>query len=894
MITLNNENDIRIYYDDNTLLQSIIYKRTKTTREMTQKASQARNMNPKLFPIPSEDITSLKELEMIYINYKLLTIDHQRKANSICMGIYGEGIEERYKLLKSIFLSKKIKDNDIVIDKSISSYINPTLQSHMDYITNEATSSNRNKVNIANKLLDLYNSKNDMNLVEAISVDRFIKDTIDTLNNPEIDYSLNILPYFTPDDLLNLGIYQSNPEDNFYGCSTGNNPNWIIEYKLSNRIDFKPWYKQLLEAYSDLIKDNSNLNKQKVLELGWNPEIFPTMTNIIKSSKITKQAILDKLPKVVDIQDDDNDTIEEASLATVLVPVFIITVFTGTEFGKLITKYTDSIYSHAGLALDHSLKHIYSFNFHTDHTGGGFSDESIEGYKKENSNGKIKVSAIFVTKTDFSKLKAKLDDYITNKNKSHYNVLGILDILVNRSKKSSNDLNMICSQFVDTMLKGIDLDITNKTSNLVLPKDIAESKFDKIVNLFEGLIKDYNPRAIARKVNKFLSSSSIKESTFISEIKESYVFSKNDLYINFEKFEKGDSNICLITGLSGSGKSTLGNSLATKYKAEYIELDIFEHCYGMTDKQLQQAGKVFYTYLSSNKVVWDNLKNRTLTGKELGKEISKFVHYCISWCNNDKSNKYIIEGVQIYSFMTYKEINSYPLVVKNTSMLKSIIQRWKRNGNGKIELMKELKNEFPQLIMWYIENEKEFNKFKKCIIKESLGMNEKNKLNDYKESTSTSEIENSINSILESRISTKSIKSFPSVEFSKDGNLIIKKSKHKLDFTEEYYKSVKLLKIYAKQKNTEGLSYELSKLWFMNNVLEHKLYTSDTKDKTELNKIRGKILNTYNTYLKILCTIDKSFNFQEYYDSTPFSDNVVISKNTISNVISITKDLLKF
>ena len=673
MITLNNENDIRIYYDDNTLLQSIIYKRTKTTREMTQKASQARNMNPKLFPIPSEDITSLKELEMIYINYKLLTIDHQRKANSICMGIYGEGIEERYKLLKSIFLSKeKIKDNDIVIDKSISSYINPTLQSHMDYITNEATSSNRNKVNIANKLLDLYNSKNDMNLVEAISVDRFIKDTIDTLNNPEIDYSLNILPYFTPDDLLNLGIYQSNPEDNFYGCSTGNNPNWIIEYKLSNRIDFKPWYKQLLEAYSDLIKDNSNLNKQKVLELGWNPEIFPTMTNIIKSSKITKQAILDKLPKVVDIQDDDNDTIEEASLATVLVPVFIITVFTGTEFGKLITKYTDSIYSHAGLALDYSLKHIYSFNFHTDHHGGGFSDESIEGYKKENSNGKIKVSAIFVTKTDFSKLKAKLDDYITNKNKSHYNVLGILDILVNRAKKSSNDLNMICSQFVDTMLKGIDLDITNKTSNLVLPKDIAESKFDKIVNLFEGLIKDYNPRAIARKVNKFLSTNSIKESVSISEI------------------------------------------------------------------------------------------------------------------------------------------------------------------------------------------------------------------------------ENTINSILESRISTKSIKSFPSVEFSKDGNLIIKKSKHKLDFTEEYYKSVKLLKIYAKQKNTEGLSYELSKLWFMNNVLEHKLYTSDTKDKTELNKIRGKILNTYNTYLKILCTIDKSFNFQEYYDSTPFSDNVVISKNTISNVISITKDLLKF
>lgn len=77
-------------------------------------------------------------------------------------------------------------------------------------------------------------------------------------------------------------------------------------------------------------------------------------------------------------------------------------------------------------------------------------------------------------------------------------------------------------------------------------------------------------------------------------LNENFIFSKNNLYINFEKFENGECNFCLITGLSGSGKSTLGESIAKKYKAEYIELDIFEHSYMLeNDDQLKEAGEVF-------------------------------------------------------------------------------------------------------------------------------------------------------------------------------------------------------------------------------------------------------------------------------------------------------------
>lgn len=56
-------------------------------------------------------------------------------------------------------------------------------------------------------------------------------------------------------------------------------------------------------------------------------------------------------------------------------------------------------------------------------------------------------------------------------------------------------------------------------------------------------------------------------------VNESFILEKDNLYINFDKFESGESNICLITGLSGSGKSTLGKEISKKYKAEYVELD---------------------------------------------------------------------------------------------------------------------------------------------------------------------------------------------------------------------------------------------------------------------------------------------------------------------------------
>lgn len=209
--------------------------------------------------------------------------------------------------------------------------------------------------------------------------------------------------------------------------------------------------------------------------------------------------------------------------------------------------------------------------------------------------------------------------------------------------------------------------------------------------------------------------------SYDSSLNETFLFSKNDLYINFDKFESGRDNICFVTGLSGSGKSTETERLAKKYNAEWIELDIFEHCGGFTEDQLKEAGQVFYDYLSKHKELWDKLAKHQVKGQELRNEVTNFVKYVISWCSSHKDTKYIIEGVQIYSLMDIKSIKNRPMIIINTSMLKSMARKLRRSWNNRHDEDNDWKHtvsELPEMIAWYIDGENTFNDFKKELLEE--------------------------------------------------------------------------------------------------------------------------------------------------------------------------------
>lgn len=242
-------------------------------------------------------------------------------------------------------------------------------------------------------------------------------------------------------------------------------------------------------------------------------------------------------------------------------------------------------------------------------------------------------------------------------------------------------------------------------------------------SMINDLKKNRDSIELAMNHNKFKNKdSTVKESTknISHVIMENVIFNRDNTELNIDKFESGKSNILLVTGLSGSGKSTIAQKISSKFDAEWVELDVFEHCGGFNDTQLKEAGEVFYDYLSTHKTLWEKLKNKKLDHEELRDEITKFVKYCISWCKNKADKKWIIEGVQIYSCLKSSDVKSYPLIIVGVSMKNSILQRFKRNGGGKIKWGEELKNEFQNLLAWYFDEEKKLKSFSKDINESSI------------------------------------------------------------------------------------------------------------------------------------------------------------------------------
>ena len=127
------------------------------------------------------------------------------------------------------------------------------------------------------------------------------------------------------------------------------------------------------------------------------------------------------------------------------------------------------------------------------------------------------------------------------------------------------------------------------------------------------------------------------------------------------------------------------------------------------------------------------------------------------------------------------------------------------------------------------------------------------------------------------------VKQFP-VEFDQDGNLIIYKARiGSIAYGDEIDDSVKLLESYRNTNNIEGMKYELAKLWFINDSIEKKLKKKLTNDQyKELIDHRATCLNVFKLNLEYVMKAEKGFNFSDYYNSTPFSDNSVkITANTL-------------
>ena len=197
---------------------------------------------------------------------------------------------------------------------------------------------------------------------------------------------------------------------------------------------------------------------------------------------------------------------------------------------------------------------------------------------------------------------------------------------------------------------------------------------------------------------------------------EGYIFSSKMQSFNFDLWKKGSHNILFITGLSGSGKTTLAEKMEKQYDALMFELDGIDYDYDSTNAgildELKQKSKVYAKIVETQSVSSTNQYNYSL------EEFISIFNTLIEIMRSHKDKLFIVEGIQLMGLHKSFPFNE-PTIIVGTSLLQSLYRRGKRTveQGGKWTVM--LKNEFLQLLAFYIDSEKKLSKFRKTIQSQS-------------------------------------------------------------------------------------------------------------------------------------------------------------------------------
>lgn len=178
--------------------------------------------------------------------------------------------------------------------------------------------------------------------------------------------------------------------------------------------------------------------------------------------------------------------------------------------------------------------------------------------------------------------------------------------------------------------------------------------------------------------------------------KQSIIMSQDDLYLNYEKWESGESHSLMVYGLSGSGKSTLGQKIADENDAHYVSTDVIgfmivgprNAAKGRTTYEfIRKTDIMLYTFFKLYNIPPDVLADieydpvtKTCTPEDEQRKrdlADKFIH----WLVFEQKEKVVIEGSYTGVTITnhpddYKDI---PIIFKGTSLLKSVHRRAIRN-----------------------------------------------------------------------------------------------------------------------------------------------------------------------------------------------------------------------
>ena len=814
----------------------------------------------------------LDNLEKQFTEYNSQSKDHKLRSDNESIAIYNKTNVDRYNDIKEFLLKSRQIENT----ERVTSTDGKTLKADTTHHFGEFVS-------------QVYQNMQAVNEAESLKSKQHRR--------------FNDCPYFTPSEMIDMGVYTNG---NFYSPFADNDglitgvriPLWFDSYKnmCMDHIfeDYKSdWIDTLDNLYSDFEdikasgdKEKILARKQSILNLGWNPEIAFNRKNRLKASKRVSD-ILDKtIPKDVfinldDIPESNDEILSESVSKSTHKPVFLIFTQGSTPIvSQGIKLFTGSEYSHASISFDPELNEVYSFNIREK---SGFIRENLSSF----GENVISVMTFFAPNKIVQQLKDKVKDFEDNKTTFDLRIF-LNKILHIDHKVSKNEYHQVCSTFVDTVLKSGSI---NLTGDINIPDpgqlyDHAKSMPNKIIEVFNDKAPKYDGKKTKRKLTTLLKSSDIEG---IEEACKDLKSAREFVSKVGELAKKYDANYFIVTdgasGIHNNGNPAVKNARDSQIKWE--KKHGFDPDEDWSKKSIKEVTlPTGVTLRNATKDDTDNMFKWEMESVDKGIR------------NDPKVIKYIEKDVQdsikITKMIMYKDET---IGMFTTDRLEPgsdywyigeiyIVKEYRNKGIG-TALLKDEISKHDKIKLQVAQSNHGAMKLYKSLGFEITDRNDEGKLYimtlDKKEKP-----------IKEQTSIFNEVKQFP-IEFDKEGNLIIYKARTgTLAFGDEIDDSVQLLESYRNQSNIEGMKYEIAKLWYINDCIEKKLKKRLSNDQyKELIDNRSVCLNSFKYNLEYIMKYEKGFNFSDYYNSTPFSDNSVkITSNTIDYTIKTIKGIL--
>ena len=251
---------------------------------------------------------------------------------------------------------------------------------------------------------------------------------------------------------------------------------------------------------------------------------------------------------------------------------------------KSIMKFTNSKFSHMGIAFSPDCRKIYTYTSRGEHrenyvsgeTGFGFTIDSINDLKQNNQEIAIMVG--YISNGNYEIIKEQIEDF--TRHNTTFDATLFLNYLRNKPIKNKNKYAQVCSTFCDYILKSIGITVSNEPvpspGGMKEQLDKSSEKLNNVFEVFSGKAQEYIPETAEIEVARFAARD--RSRAFDEMYTECYHITKVDSEVrsiipfglNFRDIALSDDheyykNTCLALKYVMSNPRSPFNQILNKY-----------------------------------------------------------------------------------------------------------------------------------------------------------------------------------------------------------------------------------------------------------------------------------------------------------------------------------------